>query len=121
MSETMAGRPLVEVLIRIGIELEEAAASVEDLHALVEASVKGGASSDTFLRQAQTIDILQQRLVALASFIGQISETTPSSWLIETSDAVNKVKLSRLRERLSQICNAHDAAEHHISGELQMF
>lgn len=118
MNET--GRPLVEILIRIGAELEEAAASVEDLHALVDATVTGGGTTDTFLRQAQTIDIVQQHLFALAAFIAELSETTPASWRVESADAMSKVKLSRLRERLSQICSS-DAEEHHVSGDCQMF
>lgn len=121
MSDTQAGQPLVEILTRIGIELEEAAASVEDLHALVDASAKEGAKTDTFFREAQTIDILQQHLVALAAFIAQISETTPTSWLVESNDAVSKVKLSRLRERLSQICSASESVKNDSSGDLHMF
>lgn len=119
MSE-MGARPLGEVLVRIGAELEDAAGSVEDLHALVEATVKNGGTNDIFLRQAQTIDILQQHLFALADFVSQLSEGIPASWKIESSDAMSNVKLSRLRERLTQICGG-DSLESQVSGDLHMF
>ncbi len=119
MSE-MGARPLREVLVRIGAELADAAGSVDDLHALVEATVKNGDTTDIFLRQAQTIDILQQHLFALAGFITQLSETIPFYWEIESGGAMNNVKLSRLRERLSRMCES-ESLEHHTSGDLHMF
>lgn len=119
MSEIQA-RPLGEVLVRIGAELEDAAGSVEDLHALVEASVQNGGTTDIFLRQAQTIDILQQHLFALAGFVNQVSEAIPPSWRIESDDAMRNLKLSRLRDRLDRIC-ASETSDQQISGELHMF
>lgn len=119
MSET-EGRPLGEVLVRIGAELSEAAVSVDDLHALVEATVKNGGTTDIFMRQAQTIDILQQHLVALAGFIGELSEDIPPSWKIRSGEAIDNVKLSALRQRLSEICG-NEAAEKHVAGDFDIF
>jgi hypothetical protein len=121
MSHIQASRPLVEIINRIAIELEEAAISVDDLHALVETSVTVGATNEAFLTQAQTIDILQQHLVALSVFLTQISESMPSAWLIESDQAANNVKLSRLKERLSQICANPEMTADPPTGELQMF
>jgi hypothetical protein len=116
----MDGRPLGEVLVRIGVELSEAAVSVEDLHALVEATVTNGGTTDIFMRQAQTIDILQQHLAALADFLCQLSDAIPPSWRIESEDTMSNVKLSRLRDRLSQMCAA-ETSDQHASGDLDMF
>ncbi|MGJ0508704.1 MAG: hypothetical protein ACR652_16580 [Methylocystis sp.] len=120
MKNEYADRPLVEILVRISVELEEAAASVDDLHALVDATVKCGGTNETFLHQAQTIDILQQHLFALAAFVSELSETTPESWRVESGDAISKVKLSKLRERLSHI-RAGESHDPHGSGDFQMF
>jgi hypothetical protein len=121
MSHLEASRPLVDIINRIAVELDEAANSVENLHALVETSVTVGATSEAFLRQAQTIDILQQHLVALSAFLAQLSESMPSAWLIESNHAASKVKLSRLKESLSQLCTSSEATADPASGELQMF
>lgn len=74
MTSVDAARPLVDILVRIGGELEEAAASVDDLHNLVETTVKAGGMNETFLREAQTIDMLQQHLYALAAFVSELAE-----------------------------------------------
>ena len=120
MTSEDASRPLVDILLRIGVELEEAAVSVEDLHALVEAAVKAGGMNETFLREAQTIDMLQQHLYALASFVSELSELMPESWRVESGSAMNKVKLSGLRERLSHI-RPEETVNDDNAGDLQLF
>ncbi|CAJ0853147.1 hypothetical protein AMST5_00618 [freshwater sediment metagenome] len=120
MTSEDASRPLVDILLRIGVELEEAAVSVEDLHALVEAAVKAGGMNETFLREAQTIDMLQQHLYALASFVSELSESMPESWRVESGSAMNKVKLSGLRERLSHI-RPEETVNDDNAGDLQLF
>lgn len=120
MTSEEAGRPLVDILLRIGVELEEAAASVDDLHGLVEATVKLGGMNETFLREAQTIDMLQQHLYALAAFVCELSESMPESWRVESGSAMDKVKLSRLRERLSHI-RPDETANKDDSGDFHLF
>ncbi len=115
----MGGSPLGDVLVRIGTELSEAAVSVDDLHAIVEAAISNGGATDSLMRQAQTIDILQQHLHALAQFIGELSTAVPPGCRIESSDAMNNLKLSGLRLRLSELCC--DPLESHDAGDLHMF
>jgi hypothetical protein len=120
MEKEQSGTPLGDILLRIGVELGEAARSVEDLHALVGATVKANGANETFLREAQTIDILQQHLSALGGFISELSESLPESWRVESGDAVSKVTLSKLRQRLAQI-RVDESQDQHPAGDCHMF
>lgn len=120
MENEFAGTPLVGILLRIGTELEKAAVSVDNLHSLVEATVKVAGPNETLIREAQTIDMLQQHLFALAGFVSELSETMPDSWRVESADAFSKVKLSKLRERLSHI-RAEETGDCDIAGDCQLF
>lgn len=115
-----SGRPLGEVLGRIGAELTDAAGSVDDLHAIVEAAIDAGGATDSLMRRAQTIDILQQHLQALAQFLDELSASISPGCRIESAEAIGNVKLSRLRERLSEMCG-EDGPESHAAGDLHMF
>jgi hypothetical protein len=115
-----SGRPLGEVLGRIGAELSDAAISVDDLHAIVEAAIAAGGATDSLMRRAQTIDILQQHLLALAQFLDELSTSISPLCRIESAEAMSNVKLSRLRERLSERCD-EDGRENHAAGDLHMF
>ena len=76
--------------------------------------------NDRQLREAQTIDMLQQHLYALASFVSELSESMPESWRVESGSAMNKVKLSGLRERLSHI-RPEETVNDDNAGDLQLF
>jgi hypothetical protein len=115
-----SGRPLGEVLGRIGAELSDAAGSVDDLHAIVEAAIDAGGATDSLLRRAQTIDILQQHLRALAQFLDDLSGSISPGCRIESAEAMRNVKLSRLRERLGEMCG-EDGRENYGAGDLDMF
>lgn len=109
--------PIVEILARIGKELEEAAASVDDLHAVVEAMTKGGDAAGILFEEAQRIDLLQQHLFALSAFISELSKGMPSSWRIDSRDALSRLNLSELKKRLARSCDGDGGRE---SGEFQI-
>lgn len=120
MSIVNPGRSLTSILMRIGGELEAAGASVDKLHTLVEVLVREGIETERFYQEAQRIDILQQHLMELASFIRNIAAETPEGWTICGKDAVSSVKLSNLRDRLAH-CNVLLASEDDSNGDIHLF
>jgi hypothetical protein len=124
MSVVDAGkRTLAEVLDRVAVELATAAGSVEDLHTLVEHTMSGAPQDDAFIRKVQTVDLLQQHLAALSTFVGALAQATPAAWMIDES-AAKDVKLSGLRERLNSVGRSGAGAgqeDGNDAGDLQLF
>lgn len=122
MTHVQKSQLVIEILRRLARELDESAALVDDLHALVELSARAGVARDgDFVRSAQSIDMLQQRLAGLSHFISELAELTPSHWLVESHAAAKKLKLSKLAERLSHMGDGPLSHCDHEAGELEMF
>jgi hypothetical protein len=71
----------------------------------------------------QTVDLLQQHLAALSTFVGALAQATPAAWLVEEG-AARAVKLSGLRERLNSAGRSGDDAgldDGNDAGDLQLF
>lgn len=103
-------------------KLSNAAGSVDDLHRLVSAAVERGAKrDDSFLRWAQTVDILEQKLSALSHYVGELAELMPEHWVVKNEAATKKLKLSRLAERLGRLSDHPDLGAEHASGEFEIF
>jgi hypothetical protein len=110
---------LAELLGRVGDELASAAREVDDLHALVECATAGDMQSDVFIRRVQTIDLLQQHLEALSSFMGELAKSLPAAWAVG-GEVADGVKLSRLRERLIS-ANLSENDDDGAAGDLFVF
>jgi hypothetical protein len=110
---------LGQILGRVGFELANAAQAVDDLHTVVAFASEEGSRSPVFIRKVQTIDLLQQHLQALSSFMLGLSESVPATWSVAGS-AADHVKLSRLRENLIRVQGSNDEGDHK-AGDLSVF
>jgi hypothetical protein len=112
----------IDILRRLAKELDQSAGLVDDLHALVERSAwLDGAQNNEFVRSAQSIDILQQRLAELSHFVSELAELTPSHWVMESHIAAKKLKLSKLAEALNHMGDRPLPPSEHEAGEVEIF
>jgi hypothetical protein len=113
-------QPIVEILSRVSAELTDLAQSVDRLHPLVHDIGDGGRHDREFLmHEAQSIDLIEQRLSSLAHFLVELTEIIPPEWEILSRAAAQKLKLSALAHRLS--APEGHVLHDHLSGELEMF
>jgi hypothetical protein len=112
-------QPIVEILSRISAALIDLAQSVDQLHSLVAGADDARKDKDAFLQDAQSIDLIEQRLSSLSHFIDELVEMIPPEWEVIGRAAAQKLKLSALAYRLS----APEGHVHHahVSGDLEMF
>jgi len=121
MTTSASPQPITDILSRVATELTDLAQSVNQLHALVEGF--GGAGDETardhFLHNAQSIDLVEQRLSSLSHFLLEMNEIIPPHWEITGRAAAQKLKLSALAHRLS----APEGHLHlgHVAGDLEFF
>ena len=111
---------LARLLARTARELEAAGAFVESMNSLVDIAISHGASSEAFFHDAQSIDILKQHLLELASFVREIAQEAEADWSISCHSAVGNIKLSGLRERLAH-CHLPSESEEVAHGAMQLF
>lgn len=115
-----APQPIIEVLSRISAELTDLAQAVDRLHPLVqEIGDAEKKDKEILLQEAQSIDLIEQRLSSLSHFLVELIEVIPPEWEILSRSAAQKLKLSALAHRLS----APEGHAHHchVSGELEIF
>ena len=122
MTHVQKSELVIEILKRLANELDESAALIDDLQALVELSARMGVAQDNdFVRSAQSIDILHQRLAGLSHFVSELAELTPSHWVVESHAAAKKLKLAKLAERFSHMGDGPLSHGDHQAGEFEMF
>lgn len=115
-----SSQPVVEILSRVAAELTELAHMVDNLHSLVDGMEHlRDAQREVAMRDAQSIDLIEQRLSSLAHFFSELLEMIPPDWEITGKAAAQKLKLSALAHRLSA---AEGSAGHdHAAGEYEGF
>jgi hypothetical protein len=103
MAETHQSEPVIDILTRVASELDDIAAAINQLHALIECIDQGGIKDKgLFIHSAQAIDILEQRASGLSHFISELSDLMPDHWELESLAAARKLKLSELAARLTR-------------------
>lgn len=119
---TKEAQPLVETLSRVALELRDLAEAAGLLHCIIEqVDWRSVAEKNAFLRSAQAIDHIEQRLGGLSSFVSALADLTPRDLKVEGHLASREVKVSDLAARL---CNAQPAAPsgiQHVAGEPEFF
>lgn len=94
----VALRDLLLVLRRELLALQDLSTDAQLVmsFALQQASLDPGQWS-----RAQSLDLITQRLNGLAVFAGDLSESLPPSWMVNAADAVQRVSLSDLANRMA--------------------
>lgn len=119
--KTQESQPIIDILRRVSVELDDAARLVDELHLLVKDIDRTCvAQKDAFMHSAQSIDIVQQRLSGLSHFICELVELMPSHWVVEGHAAANKLKLTRLAERLTHQDAGAEPHTEQSGGDLEL-
>lgn len=114
-TESMAWSDLVGRLAGEMSGLDRDLADVETaLGALAE-----GTTDHNHLRNLQAVDLLRQKTSALALFLDEIGQTIPLDWEVDADEAVRRITLSDLAERL--LGKDFEPKSPEPSGELDLF
>ena len=110
---------LNSILEALGEEFHELWQFTEQLQNSLGPALMQVANAPEHHRDVQSLDLLAQRLSALAKYMLTISRLLPQEWSVNPNTALNKVTLSDLQHRLKGA--AQPEAAGHQSGELEMF
>ncbi|WP_378945756.1 hypothetical protein [Mesorhizobium sp. ANAO-SY3R2] len=125
--------PLAALLGRVGAELTDLAAAVEQLHPLVSAHAQQAAPATPTagapapknltpddIQALQGIDHIEQKLRALAGFLADLAHAATPDWQLDAQPALAAITLSDLASRLAgntTLTPAQDAA----AGDCELF
>lgn len=91
---------LVPILNAIATELGELGVTIEKLQTLLSPALYEIATNDDYVRNVQTLDLMSQRLGAISSFMTSLNQTVPENCFVNSSSALQEVKLAELAHRL---------------------
>lgn len=110
---------LNSILEALGEEFHELWQFTEQLQASLGPALMTVANDPECHRDVQSLDLLAQRLSALAKYMLTISRLLPEEWSVNPNAALGKVTLSDLQHRLKGAAGPEEAGQE--SGELEMF
>lgn len=114
--------PVPVVLNRVGRELRQLAATVEDLQALIGGLVVERACADAGpIYQLQKIDLLRQELSGVADFVAALAPSAGADWLVDPAAATRTLTLSDLAARLSSIDRKRDLRDDASAGDCEFY
>ena len=111
--------PLNSILEALGEEFYELWQFTEQLQASLGPALLAVANDPERHRDVQSLDLLAQRLAALAKYMLTISRLLPEEWSVNPNSALSKVTLSDLKHRLKGADGSEESGQK--SGELEMF
>lgn len=114
--------PLTNVLERVFIELRdlaETAEKLQDLPGKVALSANGIVVD--FIEDAQSLDLLSQRLEAIATFLNALRNAVPQSLTVDPIPAASLLTLSDLARRLLDVNSSPDGREEPEPGDFELF
>ncbi|MBB5371874.1 hypothetical protein [Acidocella aromatica] len=111
--------PLNSILEALGEEFHELWQFTEQLQASLGPALLVVANDPERHRDVQSMDLLAQRLAALAKYMLTISRLLPEEWSVNPHSALSKVTLSDLQHRLNGASGPEESGQK--SGELEMF
>lgn len=110
---------LNSILESLGEEFYELWQFTEQLQVSLGPALMAVANDPERHRDVQSLDLLAQRLSALAKYMLTISRLLPEEWSVNPNAALGKVTLSDLQHRLKGAVRPEEAGQE--SGELEMF
>lgn len=111
--------PLNSILEALGKEFQELWQFTEELQASLGPVLLQVANDPKRHRDVQSLDLLAQRLAALAKYVRTIGRLLPEEWSVNPNNALSNVTLSNLQYRLKGTPRLEEAGQQ--SGELEMF
>jgi hypothetical protein len=111
--------PLNSLLEALGEEFQELWLFAEQLQTSLGPALLEAANDPERHRDVQSLDLLAQRLAALAKYVRTIGRLLPEEWSVNPNSALSNVTLSDLQYRLKGTPRLEEAGQQ--SGELEMF
>jgi hypothetical protein len=111
-------RQLVSILDAIAEELAELGVEIEQLQTTLSPALFEIAKNADYVRNVQTLDLLSQRLTAISTFVFSLNLCIPDDCVVNSSSALNEVKLSALVQRLT---GTEPAIAYASSGDVDLF
>ena len=92
---------LVAILEAIAEEVGELGATIDRLQTMLSPALFEIATNADYVRNVQTLDLTSQRLNAISTFLFSLNLAVPADCLVNSSSALNEVKLAALAHRLA--------------------
>ncbi|MBW4023931.1 MAG: hypothetical protein HIU92_12485 [Proteobacteria bacterium] len=109
---------LVTILDAIAEELGDLGVELDDLQTTLSPAMFEIAKNADYVRNVQTLDLMSQRLSAISAFVFSLNLSIPRNCTVNSSPALDEVKLSALVLRLT---GTEQVAAHQSSGDLDLF
>ena len=109
---------LVTILDAIAEELSDLGLELDDLQTLLSPAMFEIAKNSDYVRNVQTLDLMSQRLAAISAFVFSLNLSIPSHCTVNSSPALDEVKLSALALRLT---GTEHVPAYQASGDLDLF
>ncbi|HXV30118.1 MAG TPA: hypothetical protein VD840_07295 [Sinorhizobium sp.] len=118
-----AEESLPDVLMRIVTELHDVAYLIERIEPQILSDSNTATDAADKMMVLQGIDLAVQKARGLAEFIDTITASIPDTWLVDTSTAVNLVKLADMKKALGNgiLRHGHSQPLTKASGDFEAF
>lgn len=118
-----AEESLPDVLMRIVTELHDVAYLIERIEPQILSDSNTATDEADKMMVLQGIDLAVQKARGLAEFIDTITAAIPDTWLVDTSTAVNLVKLADMKKALGNgiLRHGHSQPLTKASGDFEAF
>jgi hypothetical protein len=109
---------LVSILDAIAEELADLGVEIDQLQTTLSPALFEIAKNADYVRNVQTLDLMSQRLTAISAFVFSLNLCIPDDCVVNSSSALNEVKLSALAQRLT---GTEPVTAYAAAGELDLF
>lgn len=114
--------PILEVLARIRVELEEIARRIDRNQSLIARTTWAhGAADADYVKAMQDADLSAQRIAGLANYIHAIAEASQPHWRVETNTATSRLTLAEMARSMSAPEHSPAYVADPDSGEVDLF
>ena len=109
---------LVTLLDAVAEEIADLGTELDNLQTLLSPAMFEIAKNADYVKNVQTLDLMSQRLAAISAFVFSLNMSIPETCVVNSSSALEEVKLSALVERLTSV---HHGPALQASGDLDLF
>ena len=113
--------PLSAALANATEEIKMLEIITENLQQLIGDALLSGETSELQGAELQNLDLLNQSLGNLATFLSALSQMTPPEWSVDVQKAVSDITLLDMADRLAGAGQIDPAAARPTAGECDLF